>query len=198
MLCRALRQKKQSDHRCWEDEKHPIGRHPDGDITRGSARAPCRPGGTLSSGSQAETGNLGGQRDNGVTRLYLEPCMWMRGVRGTGDRASKAKEACLWSPFKGPPKELLKEERRLESRVWGHLLLWSGSPMTPGANSRGCLNQVTNKLHLLSEPLSFGDNNSSYPTEFLGGLREIIIKYFFWVFSGPPSSTLALGIQHSS
>ena len=141
--------------------------------------------------------NLGGQRDNGVTRLYPESGMWTRGVRGTGDRAWKARKACLWSPFKGPPKELLKEEWRPESRVWGHLLLWSGSPMNPGNNTRGRLNQVTNKLHLLSETLSLGDNNSSYPTEFLGGLKEIIIL-FLGVLWTTPSSTLALGIQHSS
>ena len=69
--------------------------------------------------------------------------------------------------------------------------------MNPGNNTRGRLNQVTNKLHLLSETMSLGDNNSSYPTEFLGGLKEIIIL-FLGVLWTTPSSTLALGIQHSS
>lgn len=68
--------------------------------------------------------------------------------------------------LQGPSQRIL--EGGAKARVQG-----VGSPFSVVRVSYDPLNQVTNK-HLLSEPLSFGNN--SYPTEFLEGLKEIIIK----------------------
>lgn len=74
-----------------------------------------KPGGTLSSASQVEAGDLGGHGQR--CDPAISGVLWTLEVLGTRDRAWKAKEACLVITLQGPSQRIL--EGGAKARVQG-------------------------------------------------------------------------------
>lgn len=113
ILSRAPRKNKTIRDTRAEDEKRPLRRHPDGDFTRGSARAPCRVG-REHSALQVKWGE-GGREVRGT--MVWPGGTWnsVSGVQGTGTGPARWKGACLWSPLKGS----------FPKGPWGRSEVWS-------------------------------------------------------------------------